>query len=236
MPGLIRTEAFWRSGGSPSAIIADPAFATAGVRANSAGTTLASGSFDPGDGSLLIPIVRHRITTATDVGHTAPTTTLSNMTTRTEAVTRGEVGAAAIKVSGWWTRATGATGSGTVTAQYAASVSNRMIEVIRFSGGFNTTTPIGLTASNRRNSGTSISVSFPSAPAESSIGILALIDNQNGVVGDDPAGWTQFVSPTSVGSMHVRTLWKRNPGQGPHTFTNLLTNTSAVILIEVFQA
>jgi hypothetical protein len=124
-----------------------------------------------------------------------------------------------------------------LTANYAAIVNNRMLEAIRFASGFNTTTPIGLFNSAQSSSGTSIGVSFPSAPAATSIGILSLIDNLNGTTGENPAGWTELVSPTSVGTMHARTLWRRDPGTGPHTFTGLSSGLiRAVILIEVKQA
>jgi hypothetical protein len=243
MPLLTRTEGFYRGFGSPSAFLAAPTMLSS-RRLNSAGTSINSDTINPGDGSLNIIIPFHRITSATDVAHTAPTTTLSNMSARTEIVTRGEVGFAAIKVGSWWSRATGATGDGVLTANYDASVSNRMVGVIRFASGFDTTTPIGLSASNRANSGTSLGVSFGSAPAATSIGILCLIDSLNGTTGDNPADWNYLNDPdgnpvnaTSVGTLHARTLWRRNPGIGPHTFTGLSSGLiRAVILIEVLQA
>jgi hypothetical protein len=243
MPLLTRTEGFYRGFGSLPAFLAAPTIID-GRRLNSNGTSIASNTVNPGNGALVIPIVRHRMTSGTDVLHTAPTTTLANMSTRVEAIQRGEVGAAALRVSGWETRASGATGDGTLTGQYnSTTVNNRMIELIRFASGFDATNPIGEVNSNRGNSGTTLSVSFTNPPASTSVGILAYLDNVNGVPGSNPAGWNYLndpdgnpVEPTSVGSMHVRTLWKRDPGQGPHTFTGLTAAIRVVILIEVLQA
>ena len=209
--------------------ISTPAIAVTSVGNATTANTVASGSWTPTAGELLLVFAATRNTT---MSSPAISTTHANtsFTVAQTAQVSGAIGA----VFGWAIVGS-SPGSGAITVDFGASGIRHTLQIIRVASGFRSFGTIGLTASANQTSGTSITATLASAAPTRDLLIGFAANNNASDITAGTGSELEEISSTG-GTPIIANVQYLNGGGGASMLWNGLNSSNATAILAAVRA